>query len=146
MTPKDVLKIKNIRLTIQKVNVYEYLRTHRNHPDAEQIYTDLSKMLPTISRATVYNVLKEFVEKHIIIAIAVEHKLHYDAYLDHSHLLCEKCNKLYDLNIPPGKIEEKEVDGHTVRLKCELYKGVCKNCKAKIDGKPKEEIFSENSV
>ncbi|MEN3014365.1 MAG: transcriptional repressor, partial [Endomicrobiia bacterium] len=68
-----------------------------------------------ISRATVYNVLKELTEKHLILALPVGQKFHFDAYLEHVHLICEKCGGIYDLySIPKQKISTKNVDGHIV--------------------------------
>lgn len=131
MNIKQQLKQKKIKISTHKVSIYDYLLKHRNHPDADKIYEDLSKELPSLAKATVYNVLKEFLEKQIVIGIPIENKMHYDAYLDHVHFLCTECHTLYDLSIPLEKIETKEIDGHLVSMKCELYKGICKNCKEK---------------
>ena len=53
-----LLKEKDISPSIQRIRVLEYLQNSKNHPTVDNIYNDLIKEIPTLSKTTVYNILK----------------------------------------------------------------------------------------
>ena len=129
---KETLKSKGIKPTIQRIKIYKYLTEHRTHPDVETIYNDLVKELPTISKTTIYNTLKEFAEKNLVLEIPLETKLCFDGYTQpHSHFICEKCGEVYDLNIEYSFAKRQKIDGHLVKKFCGIFKGICRECKKK---------------
>ncbi|MCS7151233.1 MAG: transcriptional repressor, partial [Endomicrobia bacterium] len=92
MNIKETLRLRNLKPTIQRIKIYEYMLKHKTHPDVEHIYTALKREIPTISKTTIYNTLKEFTEKGLIIEIPTEYKLCFDGYTEpHSHFICEEC-------------------------------------------------------
>ena len=50
-------KEKKLKLTPQRLAVYQYLKSTREHPSAETIYKALQPNYPTMSLATVYKTL-----------------------------------------------------------------------------------------
>ena len=56
------LKSKSIRPSLQRIRILEYLIKNRNHPTVEMIYNELLCEMPTLSKTTIYNTLKLFVE------------------------------------------------------------------------------------
>ena len=129
---KETLKSKGIKPTIQRIKIYKYLTEHRTHSDVETIYNDLVKELPTISKTTIYNTLKEFAEKNLVLEIPLETKLCFDGYTQpHSHFICEKCGKVYDLNIEYSFAKRQKIDGHLVKKFCGIFKGICRECQKK---------------
>lgn len=129
---KDVLKSKSIKPTIQRLKIYEYLITHRTHPDVESIYNELKKEIPTISKTTIYNTLKEFAQKGLIIEIPTEYKLCFDGYTEpHSHFICDVCGKIYDLNIEFSFARRQKISGHLIKKFCGIFKGICVECQRK---------------
>ena len=57
----DVLKRlqnHNIKPSVQRIAIMNYLIEHRTHPTVDEIYTALSPSIPTLSKTTVYNTLK----------------------------------------------------------------------------------------
>ncbi|MCX7911127.1 MAG: transcriptional repressor [Endomicrobia bacterium] len=131
MDTKEILSQKGLRPTIQRIKVYEYLLTHRTHPDVENIYKDLKKEIPTISRTTIYNTLKELVKNGLILEIPTEYKLCFDGYTQkHSHFICEMCEKIFDLDLDL-KFKENKISGHIIKSFCVMFKGICINCQRK---------------
>ena len=55
-------KEKKLKLTPQRLAVYQYLKSTSEHPSAETIYKSLQPNYPTMSLATVYKTLKTLVE------------------------------------------------------------------------------------
>ena len=56
------LEEKNIRPSVQRMAIYNFLAENPVHPTVDTIYTALSPQMPTLSRTTVYNTLRQFSE------------------------------------------------------------------------------------
>ncbi len=124
------LKSHEIKPSFQRMRIFEYLITHRNHPTVEMIYKSLVKEIPTLSKTTVYNTLNLFVEKKIAIVIVIEeNETRYDADMGlHGHFKCEECLSVYDIDVEPEKIEIKGLGSFQVNEHHLYFKGICNNC------------------
>ena len=49
------LQNHNIKPSVQRIAIMNYLIEHRTHPTVDEIYTALSPSIPTLSKTTVYN-------------------------------------------------------------------------------------------
>jgi len=126
------------RNTSQKQIIKEYLSSVKTHPSAEEVYLAVQKKLPTISKATVYRILKSFKEKGIIKEI-VSDVSHFDGDITpHAHFICNKCKKVFDVfesnsqvkykkNIKDGKIDSCQICFYGLCNKCLLASGRNKN-------------------
>jgi len=54
------------RLTPQKTEILDFLRSTRIHPTSEQVYESVKKKIPMISLATVYRNLNNMADQEII--------------------------------------------------------------------------------
>jgi len=125
-----LLEEKGISPSFQRIKILEYLFLNRTHPSVEDIYKDLSNEILTLSKTTVYNTLKLFVEKNIVKAIGIEKDfVRYDIDTSpHIHFKCIKCGKIYDLKINEEK--DNNIDEGFKKVYSEKYiYGICKNCK-----------------
>ena len=93
-----IFKEKNLKLTPQRLAVYNYLINTTSHPSADIIYTDIHVQYPTMSLATVYKGLKTLVDVGLIQEINVgEGNFRYDGNsMPHPHLQCLGCGKVAD--------------------------------------------------
>ena len=136
MKPYDRLLAYNIKPSVQRIAIMEYLMEHRTHPSADEIYTALSDSMPTLSKTTVYNTLKLFSEQGAALMLTIdERNTNFDADTSrHAHFLCKSCGRIYDLAMPKGvkEVEGVQMDGHEVTEMHYYYKGVCKNCMKNI--------------
>ncbi|MGB9843680.1 MAG: Fur family transcriptional regulator [Caldisericia bacterium] len=127
---KKTLKEKGISPSIQRLKVYEYLFSHRNHPSVDMIYDNIKDEIPTLSKTTVYNILKLFMKHDLVKSITIEgNELRFDAYTKpHAHFKCIKCGNIYDLEIDDEIYSKKEIEGNKI-LEHHIYLlGICKNC------------------
>src|SRR3989339_577112 len=58
------------RMTSQKEIVLDYVKNTKCHPSAQKVYTETKRLLPRISKATVYRILNNFKDKGEIQEIA----------------------------------------------------------------------------
>lgn len=119
-----------IRASSQRILMLEYLTQNNVHPTADKIYVDLSRRLPTISKATVYNNLKLFLNKGIIKAVNIDNtEVHYDMIMgEHAHFICDKCNKIEDLPVKKMDLDVSGLAGYEIKSKDVFLKGICKDC------------------
>jgi len=120
------------RATNQKTIVLDYLKSVKTHPSAETIYKAVKRKLPNISLGTVYRILNNFKEKKEILEIPCEVS-HYDGDTSsHSHFICEKCKKIFDIfeshSCRTGIIKTKVGKINNCQI---YYYGICKKCKNK---------------
>lgn len=120
------------RLTSQKQIINNYLMGVKTHPTAEEVYRAVRKKLPRISQGTVYRVLNGFREKGNAQVVTVEGVSHFDADVSsHSHFICQKCNKVYDVSDSCSncsKLKNKKLKvGKIKNFKIYFY-GICKKC------------------
>lgn len=121
----------NIKPSVQRIAIMEYLMKHRTHPSVDDIYTDLVSTIPTLSRTTVYNTLHLFAEHGAALMLTIDdHNTHFDGFNEpHAHLLCRRCGAIHDLPMPKGmKSHVKQLEGHAIEEVHAYYKGVCKEC------------------
>ncbi len=135
MNMYDYLLSYNIKPSVQRLAIMEYLYTHKTHPSIDEIYAALCKKIPTLSKTTVYNTLKLFVEHGAANMLTIDEKnACFDAETTpHAHFQCKSCHKIYDL--PASNLSESnkylEAQGHHIEESHIYYKGLCACCKEK---------------
>ena len=126
----DLLKNESIKITPQRLEILRYLDNNRNHPTADQIYTDLKKNNPSLSKTTVYNALETLSKYGIIQSLTISgSELRYD--IDHGmhhHFYCKRCGNIVDIELKCPNIEKMKQFGHEVEEVHGYIKGVCENC------------------
>ena len=137
MNVYDYLLSFNIKPSVQRLAIMEYLLKHRTHPSIDEIYLSLCNDIPTLSKTTVYNTLKLFVEHGAASMLTIDEK---NACFDsdtsrHSHFLCKGCGKIFDMpfNAEALMTDKMEEDGFAVHEIHQYYKGYCPKCKGKHD-------------
>jgi len=132
MKTYDKLVSFNIKPSVQRIAIMDYLLTHRTHPSADVVYSDLSGTMPTLSKTTVYNTLKLLAEHGAALMLTIdENNVCFDGDTSpHSHFLCKKCGKIFDLPMPSTvkDVMQMESDGHIITELHYYYKGTCRYC------------------
>ncbi|NOW02931.1 Fur family transcriptional regulator [Clostridium beijerinckii] len=130
----SVFKEKKLKLTPQRLAVYNYLINTTSHPSADVIYSDIHIQYPTMSLATVYKALKTLVDVGLIQEINVgEGNFRYDGNSSpHPHLQCLSCGRVddfKDLSLDNlNALAKEHTDYQIVSNKVYFY-GYCSNCK-----------------
>ncbi len=122
-----------LKLTPQRIAVLSYLEGNTRHPSAEDVYRAVAKRFPTMSFATVYNILEALKEKGIIAELSVDPgKKRFDADpAPHHHLVCVNCGTIRDVHrqipLPPLS---GHAAGFTVLRSDITFYGHCPSCRA----------------
>ncbi len=128
--------IRNLRqnqhkITPQRLSLIKYICDNEGHFTAEEAFTKLRESEPTITLATVYNILKIFTSSGILNTF--EHKgsrwFETNSAL-HINFICDGCGKIEDIDtadITP-LIRKVRESGNTFTSGTILMRGYCKKC------------------
>jgi Fur family transcriptional regulator, peroxide stress response regulator len=89
---------KGLKVTPQRMAIYEAIVTLNNHPTAENIIEYIRKNHPNVSVGTVYKVLDVFAENELIKRVKTEKDvMRYDAIVEnHHHIYCSDSDNIED--------------------------------------------------
>lgn len=95
---RDKLKEKGLKVTPQRVAIYDAIVKLKNHPTADNIIAYIKANHPNISVGTVYKVLDSLVENDLLKKVKTEKDImRYDAILsNHHHLYCSETDRIED--------------------------------------------------
>lgn len=86
--------------------------------------------MPTLSRGTIYNTLKAFVQQQILQEISIEdNEVRYDLNTKkHGHFKCNECGAIYDFGIEIDTTPTTGLFNFQVDYKNVYFKGICPKC------------------
>jgi len=84
----SALRSKGLKVTPQRIAVYKAILVLNNHPDTDQIITEVTRENPSISQGTIYKTLDMFIEKGIIDRIKTgSGRMRFDQITENHHHL-----------------------------------------------------------
>lgn len=139
---KELCHRSGLRITPQRMAVYEELMQSKEHPSADALYRKMKRKMPNISLDTVSRTLNSMVEMGAAYIVEGSGQAkRFDANVQkHCHFRCIRCNKIVDIcHIPPDemKIPEELKDKFTILRKTVYLEGICDSCKVKVGQKRK---------
>lgn len=126
----------DLRMTPQRREVLEVLRSSCDHPTAIEVFMRAKERMPGISLATVYNCLETLTEHQLIRQVNLERSSsRYCANMhEHVHFHCESCGLVIDAP-PIDVIQAKQLwrlpDGVSVTGLDVAIRGKCPDCTTK---------------
>lgn len=130
METAELLRNHDVKPTVVRLKVYDYLISRKNHPTADHLYKNLIGEIPTLSKTSVYNTVDLLLEKNLIQAITIEdNEIRYDADTsDHGHFKCNGCGEVHDFNFDLSGLTHSLPDSFTVSERHLYFKGLCAAC------------------
>lgn len=143
---KEGLRQSGVKLTHQRIEIFQELAKSLNHPDVDTIYRNVRKRIPTISLDTVYRTLWLLLDLGLISTLGPSRgRTRFDANMkSHHHFICSVCGMTRDFY-------SEEFDGLKVPLSVKSFgqvvmthvevRGVCLKCV----GKKKSKTITSNN-
>jgi Fur family peroxide stress response transcriptional regulator len=140
----ELLRSSGLRCTPQRYDVLNYLAVEPVHATADEIYSTLNRHQPRVSRATVYNTLKELTCAGLLREFPSEGSAaRYDGNLNpHHHFVCDQCGAVedvewFDLPHPfDQSAGQSGLGGHNIRSYDVVFRGTCRLCSSQAAGCP----------
>jgi Fur family peroxide stress response transcriptional regulator len=139
---KAALKLNGVKLTHQRMIIFQEVADSEEHPSAESVYKAVRKKLPMVSLDTVYRTLWMLQDLGLIHNLGGKNRVRFEGNMKpHHHFVCNECglmhdfysNEFHQLKIP------KEVrnwgNGATVHIE---IRGTCIACSKKFMVKSKK--------
>ena len=127
------------KATSQRILIWGALVNDLSHPTADDLYCRLKPQLPSLSQATLYNVLNELVEWGEIRRFDTgDGRIHFDPDTSgHAELVCMRCHRVMDA--PVGSVPEHRVPERVASFRIvshsEQYFGYCPDCQRELEGR-----------
>lgn len=122
-------------MTFQKQLILDITTKLANHPNADEIYSEIVKEYPSISKATVYRNLSVLCDEGNLLRVNVPDGA--DSFdfntTPHCHLKCTECNRIFDIdvNTPVIPVGFTTNNGYIINDYSILYYGLCPDCSKK---------------
>jgi Fur family peroxide stress response transcriptional regulator len=129
----ELLTAHALKVTPQRVAVLEFLHGNPTHPSVDDVYQQVRRRLPYISRATIYNTVATLVEAGLLQEILIQQeRTHVDGNLHpHHHFKCVRCDNVEDIEydvLTPDRAS-RHMEGYQVTGVKLVMEGVCRDCK-----------------
>lgn len=138
---QDTLKRAGLRMTGQRRAICEYLAATESHPTPYEVYADIAREHPEVSRATVYNTLNVLQQLGAIVELSfgADHT-HYDTDpTPHVNLICLHCHRVEDYHgaaqLPRFSRRMQEETGFLPMVVRADVLGFCADCRARMGDK-----------
>lgn len=131
MNALELLIKHDIKPSVQRLAVMEYMLTHSTHPTVDEIHQALALSIPTLSKTTIYNTLNLFEEEGVVLYLGIDKKnARFDGNTSqHAHFRCKHCGAIIDImNQKKEKVvlaEHPELSIDDVQI---YYTGRCSSC------------------
>jgi Fur family ferric uptake transcriptional regulator len=141
----NYLELNKNRKTPERFTILDAVYSIKGHFTLDELSEKLvSEYNFPVSRATLYNTLKLFIELRLVIRHRLQSTTKYEACYDnnsHSHQVCTMCGQVTE--IKSQELTEVINSLHTKRFRKDGYSlyiyGICSNCQAKMTRKAKLE-------
>lgn len=124
------------RNTVQRAMVLDAVRKLQCHATADEVYAEVVRTFPSISRATVYRNLQQLSELGEIKKCEIPGSPdRYDHRIsEHYHARCTLCGKVFDMDmdyLTDLQNAVKDTHGFNITGHSIIFHGVCPECQKK---------------
>jgi len=124
----------DLKITSQRVAVFEALGRLPGHCTAEQIHQAVVASVPNLSLRTVYQILRELADLGELEMLDLgTGAIRYDHNLSHHHhLVCDECGEIVDIPAHLAEVKHEAVAHLGVKVSSAelVMRGTCKACSA----------------
>ena len=131
---REKCREKSLKITPQRIVIYQELLKSKDHPNAEALHKHVKKIIPDISLDTVNRTLLTYSKIGMIHLVeGYGEARRYDSHIaHHHHFRCVSCNAIIDFDYKPydNIIIPRDIEkSHTVLRKKVLLEGNCNKCR-----------------
>ena len=131
---RQICRQQGLRMTHQRLEVFQELVSASGHPSAEEIFRRVKKRLPMITLDTVYRTVYTFERCGVVRRLqALDDRTRFDSNLEpHHHLVCVRCKRIDDVYWPDFESLETPAQtkgwGELQSTNVE-FRGICRECR-----------------
>jgi len=128
-----VLRSHRMKITPQRLMIFEILENNTSHPSADEIFKKVKKIYPTVSFTTIYKTLEVLRDLGELKELTIDDaRKHYDPNTSsHHHIICSSCKTILDVFEDFSsriKLPESFKAAYTISNFQVSFYGTCKEC------------------
>ena len=128
-----VLRNHSMKITPQRLMIFQILENNTSHPSAEEIYKRVKDIYPTVSFTTIYKTLEVLRDLGELQELTIDDaRKHYDPNTNtHHHIICTSCKKILDVFEDFSshiKLPESFNANYLISNFQVSFYGICKEC------------------
>ena len=129
----DRLKRAGVKITHQRLEIFQEVAKSQDHPDAETIFKKVRARVPSISLDTVYRTLWLLLDYGLITTLGQpRERVRFDGnMISHHHFVCRKCGMardFYSHEFDSLQANEEVKGLGTVESSHVEFRGLCSKC------------------
>ena len=123
---------RGLRITPQRVAVFEALQHSTDHPSVESIHRTVASDIRSVSLRTVYQTLSDLTDMGEIsrLEFGVDAARFDPNTDDHHHLMCDECGRITDVYLDVSVLDLAHVEGFQPIATKVFISGRCEHCAA----------------
>lgn len=126
----EICRQNGWKCTSQRLAVYDFINENNKHPMVNDVWDDVKKSLPAVTRESVYRILNEFAECGILQRLDRIYSARYDCQTGpQGHFICEVCGDITDFAFPDAALLSADALCGEVRYVELRISGICEKCK-----------------
>jgi len=127
----NILREHHLKATPQRLAMLESINSY-GHINIDSLYEDIKKKFSSISLATVYKNINAMTKNLLLqeVKLPNEKSVYEIIKEDHSHLLCNSCGDVMDIQVETKNIKDDIANKYDfdVSKSDVVLSGTCKNC------------------
>ncbi len=127
----NTLREHNLKATPQRLAMLESI-DYYGHINIDALYEDIKKKFSSISLATVYKNINAMTKNMLLFEVKLpnEKSVYEIVKAKHSHLLCQKCGTVQDIEVDIDKIVAEISKKYEFKINQSdlVLSGTCKSC------------------
>jgi len=132
------LKEKGLKLTPQRRLIADIIHDSSDHLTVDGIVEHVQSRMPGVNKSTIYRTLELLEEAGCVYRSQLDDRFiyHHAEEGHHHHLVCSRCGKSVDCDealFAPVERLLGEKYGFQVRFQHFVLRGICQDCKNKVD-------------
>lgn len=125
------LRGSGFKITPQRLRVIDYVMSMTpGHFRADDVFSEVHRIEPTITKATVYNILRTLQKSSVLRSFELKGATWFETNTEtHANFLCEICGEISDIDIERSAISDPiREKGYEVTESNLILKGKCPKC------------------
>ena len=128
----SILREHNLKATPQRLEIINAIFIH-GHINIDKLYLEVKNKFSSVSLATIYKNINAMIDNLLLeeVKLPNEKSVYEIIKHKHSHLLCNKCSNVLDIDIELDTIVSSISSKYnfTIEQSDLVVSGICKNCK-----------------
>jgi Fur family peroxide stress response transcriptional regulator len=128
----NALRGSKFKITPQRLQVIKFVNSRTpGHFTADDVFKAVRKSEPTITLATIYNILKAMKDAGTINSFEANGTTWFETNHEfHGNFICRNCGEIVDIPISQSLIKEmNSLEGFSVEEMNLILSGVCEKCR-----------------